>query len=131
MNETKTDIIMMSYNAVKNFYETHNLNISSYAWGEMHKVILEHTLGPQFDFFNAGGLMPAPGDKYTINVGTYNSNFLQTEGASMRQIMGMDDVKTHLIVIPGGESGLVGQNHFADQVSKWLEGKYCLVKIEN
>lgn len=128
--ETKTDIILKAYNAVKGYYLSHDLNISTYTWGQMHKVQFSHILGSEFNFFNAGGLQPSPGDDYTISVGTYNQNFIQTQGASMRQIMGMDSAKTFMIVIPGGESGLVAQDHYADQVTNWLQGRYVLVKIE-
>ena len=133
-NETKNEIILQAYKEVKNYYQVHKLDINTYTWGQMHKVQFNHILGIHdqlVSFFSAGGLQASPGDMYTINVGTYNSNFIQTNGASMRQIIGMDNNKTYLAILPPGESGLIGQNHFADQVSRWLEGNYCLVIVEN
>jgi len=131
--ETKNDIILKSYLAVEEYYKSHNIDFSSYTWGQLHQVRFGHIIGEnvrQLDFLNAGGLQPSPGDKYTINVGTYESNYLQTNGPSMRQIMGMDSNKTVLIIVPPGQSGIVGQDHYADQVSRWLVGNYCLVVVE-
>lgn len=132
-SETKNDIILKAYEAVKEYYLSHNLNIQTFTWGQLHKVQFSHVIGNRMSilsFLNAGQLQPSPGDMYTINVGTYNSNFIQTEGASLRQIMGMDSNQTYLVIIPPGQSGLVGQNHYADQITRWLEGNYCAIAIE-
>ena len=67
---------------------------------------------------------------YTVNIGTYNSKYIQTDGASMRQIMGMDANHTYLAIIPPGQSGIIGQIHYADQVTRWLQGNYCVIIIE-
>ena len=44
--------------------------------------------------------------------------------------MGMDMNNTYYAIIPPGQSGIVGSSHYADQVTRWLEGNYCLVIIE-
>lgn len=131
--ETKNDMILNAFYAVKNYYIEHNLSIQTFTWGQLHKVQFSNVIGSQvsyLNFFNAAGLQPSPGDMYTVNVGTYNSNYIQTEGASMRQIMGMDSNHTYLAIIPPGESGIIGQVHYADQVNRWLEGNYCVITIE-
>lgn len=131
--ETKNVVILEAFNAVKNYYLSHNLNINSFTWGQLHKVQFSHVIGsqvPLLSFLNAGGLQPSPGSQNTINVGTYNSKFIQMEGPSMRQIMGMDLNKTYFAIIPPGQSGIVGSGHYADQISRWLEGNYCSVIIE-
>lgn len=128
-NETKNDMIYSAFESVKNYYKDNNLDINTFTWGDLHKVKFNHILGGISDLFNAGGLQPSPGDKYTVNVGTYNENFIQSDGPSMRQIMGLDINRTHLIIVPPGQSGLFGQIHYADQISRWLNGNYCTIVI--
>ena len=73
-------------------------------------------------------MQPAPGGLYTINPGTFDRNYIQTHGSSMRQIMGMDgnatNPHTHLIINPPGQIGIIGQVHYVDQVFRWLHGDY-------
>jgi penicillin G amidase len=114
-----------------------------YRWGKLHRVTLEHAFGrlaPQFSIPSAGGFMDlspalpglaADGGFETIDVGTYlvtgasSREFTFSIGPARRYVA---ELSRHGIrseqIIPGGESGVIGNRFFSNQLSSWLTNEY-------
>ena len=128
--ERKIDIIYQTYqDTIMYLEEKLGKNNNRWTWGNLHKVNFVHPLGSVINFFNAGGLHSSPGGLYTVNVGTYNPEFVQHDGSSFRQIMGLDETYTHYIIVPPGQSGHLGSSHYLDQVKNWIFGNYNQIDL--
>ncbi|WP_455463831.1 penicillin acylase family protein, partial [Candidatus Hodarchaeum mangrovi] len=128
--ENKIDIITQTYeDTILFMQEKFGKKNDRWTWGNLHKVNFEHPMGLVINFFNAGGLHSSPGGLYTINVGTYNTKFIQHDGSSFRQIMGLDEAYSHYIIVPPGQSGHLGSKHYLDQIKNWIFGNYYQLKL--
>lgn len=136
-NINTVDIIEDKYNIIeKTFLDTWDFlvkkfgsNPEKWKWGNIHKVQFDHILGSVLDLFNAGGKTSTIGGMYTVCIGTYRSNYIQHHGSSMRTIMSLDQNNSIFLVMPPGQSGLLGSKHYSDQIKYWTEGKYYLLDI--
>lgn len=93
---------------------------SSWKWGNLHKVYFHHPLGvARLD------LPPhsRPGDGYTVNA-TGGPNFVQTHGASYREVIDLSDWDHSLTTNTPGESGVPGNRHYGDLIEGWANGNY-------
>ncbi len=100
-------------------------DMKRWRWGEVHTVTLHHPFGmkkPLDRIFDVGPY-PVAGASTALISGEYDFNapFEVTVGPSFRQIFSLSTGETRA-VIPGGESGQVFQDHYADQVPLWLNG---------
>jgi penicillin G amidase len=118
-------------------------NQRDYHWGKLHRITFSHIFGglaPQFSVPTAGGLVDLsptlPGlatdggwetiDNATIDLLAASSQGYTFGGGPARRYVGelrRWGIKS-VQVIPGGESGVVGNRFYADQLSLWLENKY-------
>jgi penicillin amidase len=118
-------------------------NQNDYRWGKLHRVTFGHRFGslaPQFSVPTAGGFMdltPAlpglavDGGFETIDNGSFNilsrrpSGFTFVVGPAQRYV---GELRRHGIkaaqILPGGESGVIGSQFYADQLSLWLTNDY-------
>ncbi len=93
---------------------------SKWNWGALHVVSLKHGLA-QFR------LPPhaRPGYADTVNsTGNSRTSFEQTSGASFRELIDLGDWDRSLAINTPGQSGRPGNEHSADLLPLWLEGKY-------
>jgi penicillin G amidase len=118
-------------------------NQNDYRWGRLHRITFRHIFGglaPQFSIPTAGdfedlsptlpglatdggwetidnapfGLLAASSHAYTFGGGPARRYVGELRRGRIRSVQ----------VIPGGESGVVGNRFYGDQLSLWLENKY-------
>ncbi len=127
--ETRNDIILRSlWDGREYLANTAGAEISDWAWGRIHTLTMEHQIGsrrPLDVVFNLGPF-PRGGSKMTVNNSEYSLQhpFAATLGASTRQLVDFCDLNNSLSVITSGQSGHPLSEHYRDQASLWLEGKY-------
>ena len=112
-----------------------------YAWGKLHRIVFNHTLGADpFNVPNGGGFMDlGPGLPGLARQGGYEvvdasshsptansvNGFMFGSGPSRRFVaemtpMGPDAEQ----VIPGGQSGIFYSPNYASQLPLWLTNSY-------
>jgi penicillin amidase len=69
------------------------------------------------------GEFARPGDGNTVNA-TSGSGYLQTAGASYRQIIDVSDWDKSVMTNTPGESGNPESPHYSDLAQPWSQGKY-------
>ena len=123
---------------------------SDYRWGRLHRIVLDHPLGPPFDTPPAGGAFPPsfpdlPGlavdggfgvvDASSHSARADSSNdFMFGSGPSRRYIgessrapRGIDGQT----ILPGGESGVLGNPLYANILGRWLTNDYYEIRQRN
>lgn len=66
---------------------------------------------------------PRPGDFFSVDVaaGGFSGPYTYSHGPVMRMVIALDgDSVSGVNMLPGGQSGLAGNEHFADQAAMWL-----------
>jgi penicillin G amidase len=118
-------------------------NQNDYRWGKLHRITFNHFFGgeaPQFSVPPAGGYVDlAPtlpglavdGGWETIDNAPFNllgasaQAYTFGSGPARRYVTVMRSGSIKSVqVLPGGESGVVGDRFYADQLSLWLVNKY-------
>lgn len=69
---------------------------------------------------------PRPGDFFSVDVaaGGFSGPYNYSHGPVMRMVITLDgDTISGRNMLPGGQSGLAGDEHFADQAAQWLGNK--------
>jgi penicillin amidase len=94
-------------------------------WGAAHTLTFTHVLAakkPLGALFNLGPF-PAAGTGLTVNKKSYDYNrpFEVREGVSQRMIVDLSDPLNARHVLPTGESGLLGNDHYRDQIPLYLK----------
>jgi len=90
-------------------------------WGEIHEATFTHPLLP------LSRQVPFGGDRYTINVGTYDSETFEfdTNGATYRQIIDLSDPTNKSVFIQApGQSGRIISPFFDNLLSLWQNEQY-------
>ena len=93
---------------------------AEWKWGNLHKVHFRHPLGV------ANLNLPdhsRPGDAFTVNA-TGGIDYLQTHGASYREILDVSDWDRSVMTNVPGESGTPGDPHYGDLIEGWADGHY-------
>jgi penicillin amidase len=118
-------------------------NQNDYRWGRLHRITFSHPFGglaPQFSVPTAGGFVDLsstlPGlatdggwetiDNAPFNLLAASSHAYTFGGGPARRYVGelrCGGIKSEQI-IPGGESGVVGDRFHTDQLSLWLTNEY-------
>jgi penicillin G amidase len=104
-------------------------DVDQWQWGKIHKLEYAHPLGRQTPLniaFNRGPY-PVGGDSDTPN----QTGYLSSEpydnklaSPSMRFIMDLGDFSRSLAILPMGQSGQIGTQHYDDLIEMYLEGEY-------
>ncbi|MEO0409553.1 MAG: penicillin acylase family protein, partial [Cyanobacteria bacterium P01_A01_bin.135] len=89
-------------------------------WGDLHQATFTH---PALPFERQ---VPFGGDRYTINVGTYDpETFLMDDnGPTYRQIVDLADPERSLFMTTPGQSGSFTSPFFDDLLAPWQRGEY-------
>ncbi|MBI5448153.1 MAG: penicillin acylase family protein [Gammaproteobacteria bacterium] len=95
-------------------------------WGKIHQAhFIELGLGsvkPLAWIWNR--TQATSGGLFTVNVGTYDDQFIQTKGASYRQIIDLNDLAQSQYIQTLGQSGNPFDKHYDDLLKKWSRGEY-------
>lgn len=96
-------------------------------WGDLHQAVFKHPVLP------IRRQVPYGGDRYTINVGPYNStNFLMDRnGPSYRQLIDLANLERSRYIYPLGQSGRFFSPYFDNLLEPWRQGQYLTMKTEN
>jgi penicillin amidase len=96
-------------------------------WGDIHQAAFRHPVLP------IRRQVPYGGDRYTINVGPYNStNFLMDRnGPSYRQLIDLSNPERSRYIYAIGQSGRFFSPYFDNLLEPWRRGQYLAMKTEN
>lgn len=130
--ESSQEIITLSFKeSVKSLTKRLGPRVSSWNWGRLHKLKLKHILGSRWPLnyiFNTKSLS-APGARYSVNnLGhrRLTDDFSVISGPATRRLIDFSHPQRSLGILPSGNSGNPFSNHFEDQMSIYLNGKYRL-----
>ncbi|GAB4331062.1 MAG: penicillin acylase family protein [Calditrichia bacterium] len=133
--ESREDILVSSFfAAMDSLKKWTGAGISTWEWGNLHQLELEHPLGKIAVTrlaFNKGP-KPSPGNPLTVNVGGYKfkESFSHKIGASLRFIMDWTTPNRYYKILPGGNSGRFLSPFYGDQYWDWLKGNYKITVLQ-
>jgi penicillin amidase len=108
-------------------------NMSKWAWGQLHRIHLQHVLGGIGDLgqlLNRGGL-PVKGNGVTVCNTGYDPNYLAPMGANYRMIADLGTSPPELTAVDAqGQSGHPGSPHYCDQLKEWISGRYHRLPLD-
>jgi penicillin amidase len=123
---------------------------NDYRWGRLHRIVLDHPLGPPFDTPPAGGAFPPsfpdlPGlsvdggfgvvDASSHSARADSSNDFMFGSGPSRRYVGESSRAPRGIsgrtVLPGGESGVLGSPLYANILGRWLTNDYYDIRQRN
>lgn len=118
-------------------------NLHDYRWGKLHRIVFKNVIGNNIPtlggYKNLTPKLPGlsrDGGIQTINSANFNgaaektSDFIFPAGASLRQIVSMQNNKIHaLYCLAGGESENPNSPYFASMLQNWLSGKYFKILL--
>jgi penicillin G amidase len=101
-------------------------DMGTWSWGRLHTATFTHALAPTSDAasrrFNVG---PFPRAGYGDTVfSTGGSAYIQSEGATFREIMDVADWDRSVGTSAPGQSGQPGSPHFDDLAKLWAAEQY-------
>jgi len=111
-------------------------DLRDYRWGKLHRVTFSHVLGgpfniPPMGFSNYQGGIPTDGALGVVDASNFSvrasdaDGFTFGGGPARRMVAELTPQGLRAWeVIPGGESGIPGAQHFADQLLLWLTNDY-------
>jgi penicillin amidase len=92
----------------------------SRTWGELHKAAFNHPVSAQFNLPSVS----RGGDATTPNATSPNMAWVQTSGASFREVLDLADWDRSQAINVPGQSGVPGSAHYGDLLPLWGEGRY-------
>ena len=106
-------------------------DMSDWSWGELHRVQLRHVLSGRGDLgelLDRGG-WPVGGNGVTVCNTGFDPNWGALRGANYRLIsdLGEDGIWA---VESQGQSGHPGSEHYCDQLTEWLAGRYHFLAFD-
>ncbi len=108
-------------------------DMTNWTWGTAHKIVLRHILGEVGDLgklLNRGG-QPVKGNGVTVCNTGFDPNYLAPMGANYRMIADMSTSPPGLWAVDAqGQSGHPGSQHYCDQLSAWIDGRYHYLPLE-
>ena len=123
---------------------------SDYRWGRLHRIVLDHPLGPPFDTPPAGGAFPPsfpdlPGlsvdggfgvvDASSHSARADSSNDFMFGSGPSRRYVGESSRAPRGIsgrtILPGGESGVLDSPLYANILGRWLTNDYYDIRQRN
>ncbi len=99
-------------------------------WGDVHGLAMKHPLGSVkiLDFFLGlnKGPYPVGGSFHTVSPYSYklDKDFNAVDGASHRHVFDVSNWDNSKVVIPTGQSGIPGSQHYLDQLQDYIKGSF-------
>ncbi|MFO0043652.1 MAG: penicillin acylase family protein, partial [Pseudomonadota bacterium] len=111
-------------------------------WGRLHRIVFSHPLGGPFNLPDASGLygftnlsaqlpgLARPGGYEVLDASGHSvransvNGFMFGSGPARRKVAEMTDGFVPLQIIPGGQSGVLGNPLYASQLGRWLTNQY-------
>ena len=115
--------------AVAQLQQTLGPDPSTWRWGRLHHVAIEHALSaatsaPRPESLNVAPL-PVGGDGFTVhNTAFREGDFRQTSGASYRQVIDVGEWDRSMTLNSPGQSGDPRRAHYRDLFPLAAEGRY-------
>jgi len=123
---------------------------NDYRWGRLHRIVLDHPLGPPFDTPPAGGAFPpsfpdlsglsVDGGFGVVDASSHSAradssnDFMFGSGPSRRYVGESSQTPpgiNGITVLPGGESGVLGSPLYANILGRWLTNDYYDIRHRN
>ena len=123
---------------------------NDYRWGRLHRIVLDHPLGPPFDIPPAGGAFPpsfpdlrglsVDGGFGVVDASSHSAradssnDFMFGSGPSRRYVGESSQTPPSIsgsTVLPGGESGVLGSPLYANILGRWLTNDYYDIRQRN
>jgi penicillin G amidase len=93
---------------------------AKWRWGLLHRAVFAHSSGVKaWDL----GSVEKPGDATTVNAAS-GANYMQTSGASYRQILDVADWDRSVTTNTPGESGAPSSAYYGNLLKEWASGGY-------
>jgi penicillin amidase len=124
------DMVQLSFRqSIKKFEEKYGKEITETAWGDMHKILLQHPVGKNklMNFvFNLNRVYEVGGSYHTVSPYSYDypNSFFAGHGASQRHIYNTADFDQSFSIIPTGVSDIPKSPHYCDQTEMYINGLY-------
>ena len=101
---------------------------SSWSWGRLHRVAIDHSLSAALDAARRETLdvapLPVGGDGFTVHNTSFRpTDFRQTSGATYRQVIDVGDWDRSMTVNAPGQSGDSRSPHYRDLFLHATEGR--------
>jgi penicillin G amidase len=129
--ETLTDIVYLSFkNAVAQLSDKMGTSFDKWAWGNIHKLELNHPLGSVKILDKIFGFNAEPvdvgGSFHTVCPyrHKFTKPFAAIHGASQRHIYLPDSWDESLSIIPTGTCGVPASKHYCDQTKMYANNQY-------
>ncbi len=130
--ETREDVVHRALKeAVRALSELKGERMSTWEWGDLHRLHLTHPLGEAEELRTVANLfrinrppLSLAGGRNTVNKGAYplGGDYKIKVGPSMRHVVDFGDLDNATLCFPGGQSGQPFSSHYADQVELWKNG---------
>ena len=127
---SRADILALALSdAIAALRKHYGDDMARWAWGNLHRVEFNHTLGaqkPLDKIFNRAS-RPMGGDQSTIWQGAYVPRFPIRQAhyaPSWRQIIDLANWDNSRAVHVPGQSGHPASKHYDDMIEPWLHGEY-------
>ena len=97
------------------------------AWGEIHQATFNHPAFP------LNRQVPFGGDRYTINIGSYDPETLlfDANGATYRQIIDLAELDNSVFIQTPGQSGRLLSPFFDNLLPPWQAGDYLPLQTDD
>jgi penicillin amidase len=128
--ESRGDIVKQALQAsLQHLQSSLGTDINTWHWGQAHTLTHNHPLGqqqPLDKLFNVGPFA-APGGRETPNNLSYAISaapWQVVHGPSTRRLIDLADASQALGINPVGQSGVLFDEHYADQAEAYIRGEY-------
>ena len=129
--ESRDNTVKVAWHAaVSHLKSLYGQNPDEWTWGKAHTLTHEHPLGkqPPLDMLFNVGPFAAPGthevpNNLSANIGP--APWPVTYGPSTRRLIDFADPSHALGINPVGQSGVLSDEHYADQAQRYVNGEYA------
>jgi penicillin amidase len=119
-NRGRDSLLLLAMDdAIRTLRERVGNDRSTWVWGNVHVARFRHPLNPRYDL----AAVPRSGDGNTVNV-TGGRDFMQTAGASFREIIDLADFDNSWVTNVPGQSADPRSKHYADLLKLWGNDEY-------
>ncbi len=114
---------------------------NDYRWGKLHRIVFDHPLGAPFSIPGSNGYgfsdlssslkgISRPGGFESVDAASHDArgntvnSFMFGSGPARRFVGEMSPIISASEIIPGGQSGVLGNPLYVGQLGRWLTNQY-------